>query len=393
MKRCCIYILMAVLSAVSCRKEPVVQLAPEEISFAAPAVAQTKSVLITDVEGMVSGGNERAYSVFASRYIPGPDGSITRHQQFMNDVKVYSRKTDDVWSPWQYDSDPQEGMQHFYWSPGAAYKFFAVYPYHNQNDDTYDLGISYSIDEAKHALKVTGKHDAGNSQKLIICTGHNGRELCPDILYGVRAFTEPYQVGENRDAVNFTMQHALSAVSFELRNASVYDITKIQTQFMTGFANASDHVWLSERGAEWATPDPDNPVEDKDGEYYHKFKVPDFNLDGKAGKIEPGHYYKKEGDYWCTMLMIPQNFGTYESSPSFTFTVTLDTDDTGDSTKDETKDYIINFQDYSVNSVAEHAYTYLPGYHYVYTFNVTAKNITCDVNIVPWVEDEYIELN
>ena len=93
------------------------------------------------------------------------------------------------------------------------------------------------------------------------------------------------------------------------------------------------------------------------------------------------------------MLMIPQNFGTYESSPSFTFTVTLDTDDTGDSTKDETKNYIINFQDYSVNSVAEHAYTYLPGYHYVYTFNVTAKNITCDVNIVPWVEDEYIELN
>lgn len=383
MKRCCIYILMAVLSAVSCRKEPVVQPAPEEISFAAPAVAETKSVLITDVAGMVSGENERAYSVFASRYIPGPDGSITRHQKFMNDVKVYSRKTDDLWSPWQYDSDPQtDGVQHVFWSPGAIHKFFAIYPYYDSSNDLYDLGISYSIDEEKHALKVTGKHDAGNSQKLIICTGHNGNELCPDILYGVRAFTDPYQVGENRDAVNFTMQHALSAVSFELRNASVYDITKIQTQFMTGFANASDHVWVSERGAEWATP---RTVEDDD----HKFKVPDFT----AGNIAPGQYHKTEGDYWCTMLMIPQNFGTYASSPSFTFTVTLDTDNTGDSAKDETKNYTINFQDYAVNSVAEHAYTYLPGYHYVYTFNVTAKNITCDVNIVPWVEDEYIELN
>lgn len=377
MKRCCIYILMAVLSAVSCRKEPVVQPAPEEISFAAPAVAQTKSVLITDVEGMKSAADMLAYAVFASHYIPDAGGNITNHHDFINDLKVYS---EDNGNTWHYDGNK------YYWSPGAAYKFFAIYPYYDSSSDQYDLGISYSIDEAKHALKVTGKHDAGNSQELIICTGHNGRELCPDILYGVRAFTEPYQVGENRDAVNFTMQHALSAVSFELRNASVYDITKIQTQFMTGFANASEHVWLSERGAEWATL---RTVEDDD----HKFKVPDFNLDGKAGKIEPGHYCKKEGDYWCTMLMIPQNFGTYTPSPSFTFTVTLDTDDTGDSTKDETKNYIINFQDYSVNSVAEHAYTYLPGYHYVYTFNVTATNITCDVNIVPWVEDEFIELN
>jgi len=379
-----IYIFLIVFSAVSCRKEPVVQPAPEEISFAAPAVAQTKSVLITDVEGMVSGENERAYSVFASRYIPGPDGSITRHQQFMNDVKVYSRKTDDVWSPWQYDSDPQtDGVQHFYWSPGAGYKFFAVYPYYNPDNDAYDLGISYSIDEAKHALKVTGKHESGTGDEPIICTGNNGKELCPDILYGVRAFTEPYQVGEDRGAVNFTMHHALSAVSFRLRNATDNDITKITTECISGFMNASDHVWLSENGAEWATP---KTVTDKNGENFHNFKVPDFNTGNDAEKkISKGAYYPDENSYWCTMLMIPQNFGTYQTSPSFSFTVKM--------SDLSTKTYTIKFKDYAVNNVAEHAYAYLPGYHYIYSFNVTATKITCDVEIVPWIEDEFIELN
>ncbi len=366
-----IYIFLIVFSAVSCRKEPVVQPAPEEISFASPTVAQTKSVLITDVEGMVSGENERAYSVFASRYIS--DNMEDTHEQFMDDVKVYSTKTGATWSSWQYDSDPQtEGMQHFYWSPGAAYKFFAVYPYHNPNpnDDTYDLGISYSIDEAKHALKVTGSHQATikGEQKTLICTGTN---LCPDILYGVRTFTEPYQVGENRGAINFTMTHALAAVSFRLRNASDYVITAVDAGEITGFMNGADYVLLSEYGPVWAD------LYKLDG---HTFTVPDVET-----SISIGAYYPNESSYWCTRLMIPQNFGTYQDSPLFSFTVTM--------SGSTTKTYTINFKDYAVNNVAEHAYAYLPGYHYIYSFNVTATKITCDVEIVPWIEDEFIELN
>lgn len=369
-----IYIFLIVFSAVSCRKEPVVQPAPEEISFASPEVAQTKSVLITDVEGMKSADNMLAYAVFASHYIPDAEGNITNHHDFINDLKVYS---EDNGNTWKYDGNK------YYWSPGAAYKFFAVYPYHNPNDNTYDLGISYSIDEAKHALKVTGKHESGTGDEPIICTGNNGKELCPDILYGVRAFTEPYQVGEDRGAVNFTMHHALSAVSFRLRNATDNDIIKITTEYISGFMNASDHVWLSENGAEWATP---KTVTDKNGETFHKFKVPDFNTANVAEeKIPKGTYHPDENSYWCTMLMIPQNFGTYQTSPSFSFTVTM-----GDLT---TKTYTIKFKDYAVNNVAEHAYAYLPGYHYIYSFNVTATKITCDVEIVPWIEDEFIELN
>lgn len=369
-----IYIFLIVFSAVSCRKEPVVQPTPEEISFASPEVAQTKSVLITDVEGMKSAANMLAYAVFASHYIPDAGGNITKHDDFINDLKVYS---EDYGNTWKYDGNK------YYWSPGAAYKFFAVYPYQNPDDDAYDLGISYSIDEAKHALKVTGKHESGTGDEPIICTGNNGKELCPDILYGVRAFTEPYRVGEDRGAVNFTMHHALSAVSFRLRNATDNYITKITTDYISGFMNASDHVWLSENGAEWATP---KTVTDKAGENFHKFKVPDFNTGNDAEKkISQGAYYPDENSYWCTMLMIPQNFGTYQDSPSFSFTVTM--------YDSSTKTYTIKFKDYAVNNVAEHAYAYLPGYHYIYSFNVTATKITCDVEIVPWIEDEFIELN
>ena len=369
-----IYIFLMVFSAVSCRKEPVVQPAPEEISFAAPAVAQTKSVLITDVEGMKSAYNMLAYAVFASHYIPDEGGNITNHHDFINDLKVYS---EDNGNTWKYDGNK------YYWSPGAAYKFFAVYPYYDRSSNQYDLGISYSIDEAKHALKVTGKHESGTGDEPIICTGNNGKELCPDILYGVRAFTEPYRVGEDRGAVNFTMHHALSAVSFRLRNATDNYITKITTDYISGFMNASDHVWLSENGAEWATP---KTVTDKAGENFHKFKVPDFNTGNDAEKkISQGAYYPDENSYWCTMLMIPQNFGTYQTSPSFRFTVTM--------SDSSTKTYTIDFKDYAVNNVAEHAYAYLPGYHYIYSFNVTATKITCDINVVPWIEDEFIELN
>lgn len=352
------------------------QPAPEEISFAAPAVAETKSVLITGVEGMVSGADERAYSVFASRYLP--DDMENTHEQFMTNVKVYSAKTDEEWSDWRYDVDPQTpGNQNLYWSPGAAYKFFAVYPYYDSgngdNSDQYDLGISYAIDGENHALKVTGKHTAtvNEVQKTLICTGtESGQNLCPDILYGVRHFAEPYQVGENREAVNFTMNHALAAVSFRLRNASSHVITNIAADEITGFKNAADYVLLSENGPVWEGL---TTVDD------HKFLVPSVTT-----SINVGAYYPSAEDYWNTALMVPQEFG--RSSAGFTFSVTM-ADVTG------TKEYTVNFKDHAVNNEAEYAYTYLPGRRYIYTFNVTSTDITCDVEIVPWIEDEYIELN
>lgn len=383
MRKCIIiYSLLWALTVMSCRKLPVHQEIQESIEFVSPMV-QTKSMLITDKTQMKSGENELAYGVFAARYLPDGQGNITSHDaDFMTNLKVYSDLTG---AEWHYDGD------RYFWSPGAAYKFFAVYPYYNASgDDTYDLGISYSINTSEHALQVTGKHvvQSGTDEELIICTGTNAsgeNYLCPDILYGVSKYSEPYQVGEVRGPVNFRMEHAFSALSFRFRNASEYAISSIYTYTdvdnpsgsskinmqVTGFDNVADHVFLSEDGAVWSEP------------YYmpdHSFLVPQVNT-----MISSGAYYPGENDFWYTALIIPQDFADYPVSPSFTFFVDMGT--AGE------KKYKINFKDYPVHAEADKAYKFLPGKRYVYNFNVTASKVLCDVTIVPWIEDDPIQLN
>ena len=358
-------------------------LAPAAISFSSPGVDQAKSILIEDKSQLAIGGDMLGYSVFAARYVPSETGKITNHEQFMDNVKVSST---DSGLTWGYDANPsQEGTQQFYWSPGAVHKFFAVYPYSDLQDDTYDLGISYFINEEVHALQVTGKHpvteatlisDDSSDITRLICTGidSDGKNLCPDILYGVQFYSDPYSVSENRGPVRFTLSHALSAVSFKIRNASEYNISKVVTQDISGFKNASEYVRLSDAGAHWG---PLYTVSE------HTFKVP-----GITSMVSSGDYYPASGsEYWYTALMIPQNFGVQAVSPSFTFTVTFAQNTIEDKT------YTINFKDYQVQNNAEDAFSFLPGCHYVYNINVTSSVISCHVDVVPWIEDEPIELN
>lgn len=386
-----IYSVLCALMVVSCRKMPVQQYVAGAIDFVSPQVV-TKSELITDKTQMRSGETELAYGVFAARYLPDEQGNITAHDaDFMTNLKVYSNLDGEVW---HYDGD------RYFWSPGAAYKFFAVYPYyHDDNDETtdeddaYDLGISYFINEEAHALQVTGKHEENDGDELIICTGTDGEgrnHLCPDILYGVSKYSEPYQIGEKRGPVEFTMNHAFAAVSFRFRNASEYTINGIYTyeniddktsaktyMQLTGFDNVADYVLLSEKGAKWVA---------LDHTYAHEFVVPMVEAEITKGQSYPA---QQVGDaalpYWYTALVIPQNFGESKKNPSFTFFVDMDT--VGE------KKYTVNFKDYQVHGTAQDAYSFLPGNRYVYTFNVTATMIVCDVAVVPWIEDEPIQLN
>lgn len=370
MKKILTYLVL-VLSALSCgEKEVLPDVSPADIRFSVPEVADTKSVLIEDKSQLKIADDVLGYSVFAARYIPSETGAITNHQQFMNNVKIQST---DGGSSWDYDSDgAKEGNQHFFWSPGAVHKFFAVYPYYDPGSDKYDLGFEYDINEAVHALQATGKHETGSGTQKLICTGldASGQNICPDILYGVQMYSEPYKVGEQRAPIQFTMSHALSAVSFRIRNASEYEITGVTAGEITGFRNASEYVRLSDDGPVWG---PLSTVA-------HTFDVPDITSNVAAGK-----YHPDSGSYWCTMLMIPQDFGGAGASPSFLFTVSFDGTDQ--------KEYTINFKDYQVHDNAEHAYSFLPGYHYEYNLNVTSKAISCHVDVVPWIEDEPIKLN
>lgn len=368
MKKILTYLIL-VLSILSCREKHVQpEATPAAISFASPEVMQTKSVLIENKSQLLTGDGELGFSVFAAKYIPSEAGQITQHSQFMDDVKVYST---DGGATWRYDGS-------YYWSPGAIHKFFAVYPYYEnegEDKDEYDLGLEYAINEDEHVLEATGKSSivAGEIVKGFIYTGLNssGENICPDILYGVKKYSEPYSLKENRESIKFELSHAMSAVSFRIRNASDYNINRITAGKIQHFKNALEYVWLSDDGPAWGSL----TIDDN-----YTFDVPDIQ-----GTVSPGTYYPDASTFWCTVLMIPQDFGSLQSNPSFTFVVDFDTI--------ADKEYTVNFKDYQLHNNAEHAFSFLSGYRYIYNFNVTSSAISCHVDIVPWIEDEPIHLN
>lgn len=372
------FIVLSVLSCAEKQVQP--EAVPAVISFAVPEVMETKSVLVENVSQLQSGADELGFAVFASRYTPEDDGAIGHdHSQFMDDVKIFST---DGGNTWKYDADPDlGGDQSFYWSPGAVHKFFAVYPYCDESSDEYDLGLSYSIPEGVHALQVTG--DVPHDSETYICAGG---AMCPDILYGVEKFSEPYSVLQDRGPISFKLAHALSAVSFRFRNASEDDIiavgisdpldptnsSKVSDMLVEGFRNASKYVRLSEEGAQWGTL---TNIDD------YTFTVNRFYDTGSP--ISSGESYPSSESFWYTALMIPQDFG--KDSPSFSFDVFFK--ELGP------QHYTINFKDYQVHNTPEYAFSFRPGYHYVYNLNVTARAISCHVEVVPWIEDEPIKLN
>ncbi len=360
MKRVLTYLILA-FSVLSCREKDVLPKVEAEISFAVPEVVETKSILIENVDQMEIMDGKVGFSVFGARYILGNGGE---YEKFMDDLKVYREKYSEEWV--------YEG-ERYYWSPGASHKFFALYPYYNPDSDEYDLGLKYEIDKEKQAIKVTGNEG-------LINTGfdEDGKNLCPDILYGVQHYPEPYSIGEKRERIRFIMSHALAAVSFRFRNASEHTIESVKGIspenhiYMAGFKTTATNVFLSEDKVAWEIK----------SDVANSFAVSEI-----TSPVSPGYYYApSSSDYWFTALMIPQNFADYPESPSLSFEVSF-------GTAANEKQYTINFKDYAVHSTAADAFSFLPGYHYEYNINVTERTVYCDVRIVPWIEDEPIKLN
>lgn len=336
------------------------------IAFSEPTVGQTKSALIRETVQMQSGINELAYSVFASRYIPSQGGSITTHEQFMDNVKVHTTLTDGVaGTEWSYDMDSNtDGNQSVYWTIGAAHKFFAAYPYYDESSDDYDGGVSYEIDEEKHALKVTKPNKVTKANDPII-TGldNSGKNICPDILYGTILYDKPYSILDKTDKVRFDLNHALAAVSFKITNGMTnQSITSIEDMSMTGIMNSADQLYLSEDGAEWPA------WEELETDNSASFNFPDIT----GISLTSG----QSSDLY-TALVIPQNFAQYVID--FTFKV-------------KGVKYEIKLSDYKVGTGAD-LFAYISGNHYIYNFDVTSTDITCTLSVVPWIADEIIELN
>lgn len=350
-----IFLLCFVIIA-ACSKQSPADDVGGAIAFSDPTVGQTKSALIRETVQMQSGVNELAYSVFASRYIPSQGGSITTHEQFMDNVKVHTTLTDGVaGTEWSYDMDSETaGNQSVYWTIGAAHKFFAAYPYYDDSSNDYDGGVIYEIDEEKHALKVTN---------IITGLDNSGKNICPDILYGTILYDKPYSILDKTDIVRFDLNHALAAVSFKITNGMTnQSITSIKDMSMTGIRNSADQLYLSEDGAEWPA------WEELETDIRASFNFPDIT----GISLTSG----QSSDLY-TALVIPQNFAQYEID--FTFNV------------NEVK-YEIKLSDYKVGTGAD-LFAYISGNHYIYNFDVTSTDITCTLSVVPWIADEIIELN
>ena len=372
MKRLCYILLLTVLWS-SCERLGSDAVSTDGvIDFAAPKVIETKS-LIKDVSEIVNG-----FSVFATKSYAGST------ELFMDNIKVSSTLSDGVpVSPWTYDADTDvAGNQSYYWSPGAEHRFYAVYPYNDAN-------LAYSYEAGK--VMVTGKvvtHGNNTTVNPIYTGTYNGNNQnaaasAPDILCGY--YSETYDFSDSPQSISFDLEHAFAAISLKIRNASEYNVSSVTAidnntpleivgttsgNDYKGLRNTADKFYLTADGVDWSSSSKEYSPD-------YSFTLQALsNLSDNIGKnLHPS-------DYWYTTLVIPQDFAVGVDM-TLSFKVTFE-----GAGSNSTKDYTLNLEDYKV----ENGYSYKQGKHYVYSIDITAQNIACDVSVVPWIEDDVIEL-
>lgn len=333
-----------------------------EIGFDEPSVdIPTRTTpLITGPGQMENTG----ISVFASKYT-GISGTM-----FMNNVKVYKKG-----DSWGYD----DHMYH--WSPGASHKFFGIYPYCGTTSDP----LTYQVNTQSHALEVYGKAmTAPDTGYYPIKTGVT-QGSCPDILFSVVSYDEPFDLMSDPGPVVFNMRHAGAVVTLNVINKSDYVITDVSGSLkgapavapatvLPGLYDTARKVVID---TESSTPAVWEGLGLGDGSF--EFQLVDLNLAVGARKEQA-----------FQEIVIPQNINAVASGKDklyLHFSVTFQ----GNNTPTQ---YTICLADIPLTGQKpEYLKTWLPGKNYVYNLNVTSDYITCSVSVVDWIEDDMIDLN
>lgn len=367
-----IYILLFFVAIYACNKAEVSVSDECFIEFSTPEIQETKatSPLISDISGMVSGSGELGYSVYGLKTAVSP-GGVNISDHFMLNEKIYSV---DNGTTWKYDNKK-------FWSPSAKHYFFALYPYYSTEEDVYDHGVCYSVDKEIGNIIVKGKDEGSLYTGEYI--GNGSLSTSPDILYGMSLHTDPFDVSATPEKVSFEMKHAFAAISFRIKNISEFNITSItpvdggSNINITGLYNAATSLVLNSDGAQW--PESTTGISTT-AEF-------EFILDEVIPSAEDpwstGEYYPSAEEAWYTALVIPQDFSKTEVKLQFKITFP----------DDSTKDYDVTLSDYPVGSTADTKYSYLAGNKYVYDLSISGSAIACQVNVVDWIEDDFIELN
>mgnify|MGYP003291597517 CR=1 FL=1 len=349
------------LAALSCSRieKPLVH----EIGFDEPSVdIPTRTTpLITGPGQMGTTG----ISVFASKSV-GVDGTM-----FMNNVKVY--KKGDVWA---YDD------YKYHWSPGASHKFFGIYPY----CDPSAAPLTYKVNTTSRAIEVYGKaKDDTETGYHPIKTGVE-EGGCPDILFSVVSYDEPFDLMSDPGPVVFNMRHAGAVVTLNVINKSDYVITGISGSLkgapavdpatvLPGLYDTAQKVVID---TESSTP----VVWEYLGLGNGSFVFHHDNLNLAVGSTHAQAFQE---------IVIPQNINAVAPDTKdklyLHFSVTFN----GNS---DPSSYTICLADIPLTGQKpEYLKTWLPGKNYVYNLNITSDYITCGVSVVDWVEDDMIDLN
>ena len=326
----------------------------DEIVFADPYVLNTRSVLIESSDQMADG-----YSVFASKSVTDVSGN-RQGTMFMNNTRVYK-----AGGVWKYDAD-----ESYHWSIGASHAFCGIFPYCDVSTGV----LEYNVNIATHGLEILARDGS------VIKTGV-GQGGCPDILYDVVSYDEPMGVHDTPEPIQFNMKHASSIVTFNVANRSENEI-----------ASVSGRLWGAEKdGSKPGLFDVASKVSITDKVEWLDCAVGEGRFEFELSSLlSQGQTVSKAGQ----VLVIPQNINTTTADKDKLYlhlTVVFNNARAGGSKA--TKQYHVCLADIPLNGQdASLLKTWLPGKNYIYNLNVTSDFITCTVSVVPWIEDDFIDL-
>lgn len=272
---------------------------------------------------------------------------------FGNDVLSYNSTE----SKWSYGNNPK------YWIPGAFYSFVAFCPYADVTDDA----ISEPVNSLSNGT-VSFSNNALSINNYITGKGDGFDARSEDPLYSL---VERDNTKENDySQVVFQMDHILSCLEFNVRNATNEDIKWVDGISLSGIKYKSDLI-INNSGYAFSKI------------YADTVKVVDSYFDGvnKGSNITVflpkgmgTNVYERLFD--CEYLtVLPQT--VYGNKVELKFTVHY--------SNSESVSYTVNLG--SMDSVVE----WEVGRKYKYNLTISSQNIYFQVSEVPW-EEHNVEL-
>lgn len=295
---------------------------------------------------------------------------------FRNDALNYTEST------WSYGTTPQ------YWIPTGIYKFAAFAPY--ASPSTAVVGANLPADGKNKLSNGTVSYTEENSIPTLTITGYNtGRVTTGESTFDARSedLLFAYVMRDNSNASDYSavplqMNHILSCLEFNVRNATNMDITSLNNISFGGHLykcsiNVSSNVpgvqieniplVVTEEEIEGGTQDVT-----EDSSIY-------FTGDDRTGDTETPYLPKGMSEtnfkplFDCnTLTVLPQD--VYEKDITLKFTVHFGVEDT------EGTEYSVDLS--SIESVTR----WSAGKKYTYNLTISSSNIIFQVVEVPWVE-------